>query len=158
MLRAVMLDFGTKWKDSLPFFEFSYNNSYQELKISFVWDDFSEVPVVGLDMIRDMSDKGDGVFLKMSPFKGTIIFGNKGKTSPRKYQPDPSHVLQLDEAELDETLSYFERPILILDRKDKKLRNNSIQTVKLLWSKHGVEEETWELEQDMRQRYPEIFV
>ncbi|XP_073123857.1 uncharacterized protein [Henckelia pumila] len=75
-----------------------------------------------------------------------------------KYQPDPSYVLQPNEAELYETLSYFERPIQILDRKDKQLRDKSIQLVKVQWSRHGVEEATWELEQDMRQRYPELFV
>ncbi|XP_073138475.1 uncharacterized protein [Henckelia pumila] len=56
----------------------------------------------------------------------------------RKYQPDPSRILQHDEAELDETLSYFERQIQILDRKEKQLRPKLIQLVKVQWSRHGV--------------------
>ncbi|XP_073120566.1 uncharacterized protein [Henckelia pumila] len=75
----------------------------------------------------------------------------------RKYEPDASHVLRSDEAELDETLSYVERPIQVLDHKEKQLRNKSISLVKVQWSRHGVEEATWEVEQDMRQRYPELF-
>ncbi|XP_073120153.1 uncharacterized protein [Henckelia pumila] len=47
----------------------------------------------------------------------------------RKYQPDASHVIQVDEAELDDTLSYFEKPIQIFDQKVKQLRNKSIQLV-----------------------------
>jgi hypothetical protein len=29
MLRACVISFGKKWKESLPYAEFSYNNSYQ---------------------------------------------------------------------------------------------------------------------------------
>ncbi|XP_073120645.1 uncharacterized protein [Henckelia pumila] len=75
----------------------------------------------------------------------------------RKYQPDVSNILQPDKAELDETLSYFEQPIQILDQKVKQLRNNSMQLVKVQWSRHGIEEATWETEEDMRQRFPELF-
>ncbi|XP_073159031.1 uncharacterized protein [Henckelia pumila] len=227
------------WQDLLPLVEFSYNNSYhasikmapfealygRKCRSPLFWDDLSEVPVTGPDMIRDMSDKikliqsrmraaqgrqakyanvrrrplsfepGDRVFLKISPFQGTVRFGKRGKLSPRyigpyeildrigdlayrlalppalsdihdafhvsmlkKYQPDPSHVLRPDEAELDETLSYFEQPIKIMDRKDKQLRNKLIPLVKVQWSRHGMEEATWELEQDMRQKYPELFI
>ena len=31
MLRACVLEFGAGWEDSLPYAEFSYNNSYQEI-------------------------------------------------------------------------------------------------------------------------------
>ncbi|XP_073121877.1 uncharacterized protein [Henckelia pumila] len=41
-------------------------------------------------------------------------------------QPDASHILKPNEAELDETLRYFEQPIQILDRKEKQLRNKTI--------------------------------
>ncbi|XP_073118696.1 uncharacterized protein [Henckelia pumila] len=68
----------------------------------------------------------------------------------RKYQPDLSHIIQVYEAELDETLSYFENPIQILDRKEKQLRNKTIPFVKILLSRHGFEEATWETEDDMR--------
>ncbi|XP_073049550.1 uncharacterized protein [Primulina eburnea] len=75
----------------------------------------------------------------------------------RKYHPDTSHVLPPDEVELDQTLSYIERPIQILDRKDKQLRNKLIPLIKVQWNRHGVEEATWELEDKMRQKYPELF-
>ncbi|XP_073119640.1 uncharacterized protein [Henckelia pumila] len=75
----------------------------------------------------------------------------------QKYQPDPSHVLHPDEAELDETLSYFEQPMQNLDQKEKQLRNKTIPLVKVEWGHHGVEESTWEVESDMRQRFSELF-
>jgi hypothetical protein len=45
----------------------------------------------------------------------------------------------------------------ILDRKDQVLRNDSISLVKVLWNNHSVEEVSWELEQEMRNRYPRLF-
>ena len=43
----------------------------------------------------------------------------------------------------------------ILDSTVKKLRNKEIPLVKVLWRNHGVEEATWEPEDDMRKDYPE---
>ena len=65
----------------------------------------------------------------------------------RKYISDPSHVLKIEEVELKDNLVYEERPVQILDRKIKELRNKSIPLVKVLWRNHKVEEATWEVEQ-----------
>ncbi|XP_027062827.2 uncharacterized protein [Coffea arabica] len=35
----------------------------------------------------------------------------------KKYHPDPSHVLQPESIEIDETLTYEEKPVKLLDRK-----------------------------------------
>ena len=59
--------------------------------------------------------------------------------------------------ELDQDLSYEEKPVQILDRKDKVLRSKTIALVKVLWRNNKVEEATWELESDMRERHPELF-
>ena len=75
----------------------------------------------------------------------------------RKYINDPSHVLRAEEVKLKENLIYQERPVQILDRKIKELRNTSIPLVKVLWRNHKVEEATWEVEQDIKDRYPELF-
>ena len=41
----------------------------------------------------------------------------------RKYVSDPSHVLQTGQVELSDKLEYEEKPVQILDRKVKELRN-----------------------------------
>ncbi|KAL0546071.1 hypothetical protein IC582_015976 [Cucumis melo] len=75
----------------------------------------------------------------------------------RKYVPDPSHVVDYEPLEIDENLSYVEQPIEVLAREVKTLRNKEIPLVKVLWRNHRVEEATWEREDDMRSRYPELF-
>ncbi|KAL0553796.1 hypothetical protein IC582_007700 [Cucumis melo] len=75
----------------------------------------------------------------------------------RKYVSDPSHVVDYEPLEIDENLSYTEQPVEVLAREVKTLRNKEIPLVKVLWQNHRVEEATWEREDDMRSRYPELF-
>ncbi|XP_062080733.1 uncharacterized protein LOC133785522 [Humulus lupulus] len=137
---------------------------------------------------------GDKVFLKVSPTKGVMRFGKKGKLGPsyvgpfeilerigpvayrlalppalasthnvfhismlKKYVSDLSHVLSYELLELQPDLSYEVKPVKILEWGIKELRTKRIPLVKVLWSNSAVEEATWELEDDMREKYPEIF-
>ena len=75
----------------------------------------------------------------------------------QKYVSNSTHVLSYENLELDQDLSYEENSLQILDQKDKVLRNKTIALVKVLWRNSKVEEATWELETDMRDRYPELF-
>ena len=75
----------------------------------------------------------------------------------RKYIADPSHVLRDKLVELKEYLTYEERPVHIVDRKDQVLRNKVIPLVKVLWMNHDSEEATWEREYQMQTQYPHLL-
>ena len=75
----------------------------------------------------------------------------------KKYVLDPSHVLTEEPIEVHEDLTYEEKPVKILDKQDKILRNKIIPLVKVLWRNHKIEEATWEREDDMKTQYPELF-
>ena len=75
----------------------------------------------------------------------------------RKYEPDPSQVLMWTEIPLREDLTYEEQPIMILDREFKVFHRREIPLVKVLWQYHGVEEATWQMESEMREKYPFLF-
>ncbi|KAJ8759615.1 hypothetical protein K2173_008815 [Erythroxylum novogranatense] len=75
----------------------------------------------------------------------------------RRYRSDPSHVIQADEVQLSDDLSYEELPVQILDTKEKVLRNKTVQLVKVLWKNHSVEEATWEPLEAMKEKYPHLF-
>ncbi|XP_075494739.1 uncharacterized protein LOC142532304 [Primulina tabacum] len=75
----------------------------------------------------------------------------------RKYMANPSHVLNFEPLQLTPNLSYEERPVQILDRQEKKLRNKLVKRVKVKWLNHSEEEATWESEPEMRDRYPKLF-
>ena len=71
---------------------------------------------------------------------------------------DPRQVLEeKEEVRIKEELSYPEYPIRILDKKEQVLRRRVIPYVKVQWSNHTPEEAMWELEERMRQNFPQIF-
>ena len=60
--------------------------------------------------------------------------------------------------QIQENLSYEEILIKILDRKEQVLRIKIIPIFKVLWRNHSTEDATWEAEEKMRQKYPNLFV
>ena len=112
---------------------------------------------------------GDKVFLKISPWRKILRFGQKSKLSPRfigpyeilerfgpvayrlalppklaklhdvfhvsmlrRYRSDESHILPVQEIQVQEDLSYDEEPKTILAREVKQLRNKQVPLVKVL--------------------------
>ncbi|XP_047267678.1 uncharacterized protein LOC124898098 [Capsicum annuum] len=68
-----------------------------------------------------------------------------------------SLVLPVEEIKVNDSLTYEEKPVAILDRQVRKLRSKEIASVKVLWRNQKVEEATWESENDMRVSYPSLF-
>ena len=51
----------------------------------------------------------------------------------QKYVADDSTVVHFDEIQVDDFLNYVERPVMVLDRKKKALRNKVVSLVKVQW-------------------------
>nr|CAD1834702.1 unnamed protein product [Ananas comosus var. bracteatus] len=75
----------------------------------------------------------------------------------RRYVFDPLHVIDFTPLELGEDLRYKERPVRILTRETKELRNRIIPYVRVQWSHHKEHEATWELETVMQESYSYLF-
>ena len=72
----------------------------------------------------------------------------------KKYVPSTSHILEHESVEIHEDLSFEEKPVWILDREVRTLRNKEIPVVKVLWRNHEIEESIWEREDKMKSSYP----
>ncbi|XP_042484809.1 uncharacterized protein LOC122065080 [Macadamia integrifolia] len=75
----------------------------------------------------------------------------------KRYVHDPSHVLPVEPEYLEADMTYTEQPAEILDRKVKILHNRSISYVKVRWADHSLEEASWEVEDEMKAKYPHLF-
>ncbi|GJW37463.1 hypothetical protein Tco_0060383 [Tanacetum coccineum] len=106
---------------------------------------------------------GDHVLLKVTPWKGVVRFGKKGKLAPRYVGPfeileriglkclaDANLHVSLDEIKLDKTLRFVEEPVKIMDQEIKKLKRRKIALVKVGWNSKCGPEFTWEHEDQMR--------
>ncbi|GJY80747.1 putative reverse transcriptase domain-containing protein [Tanacetum coccineum] len=94
MLRACVINIRKSWDRHLPLVEFSYNNSYHT---SIKAAPFEAIHIqAARDGQKSYADKrrkplkfqvGDKVMLKVSPSKGVIRFGKRGKLNPRYIGP-----------------------------------------------------------------------
>ena len=75
----------------------------------------------------------------------------------RKYTPDPAHVVDWGQIEVDTDGTFEEGPVCILDNCDQVLRCKTVRLVRVLWRHYRVEESTWECEYTMRTTYPFLF-
>ncbi|GKB93967.1 putative reverse transcriptase domain-containing protein [Tanacetum coccineum] len=94
MLRACVIDFEKSWDRHFPLVEFSYNNSYHaSIKAAPFEGRKCRSPICWSESYADVRRKpmefsvGDMVMLKVSPWKGVIHFGKRGKLSPRYVRP-----------------------------------------------------------------------
>ncbi|GKD04822.1 putative reverse transcriptase domain-containing protein [Tanacetum coccineum] len=97
MLRACVMDFGKGWDRHLLLIEFSYNNSYhtsikaapfealysRKCRSPICWAKVGGAQLTGPEIFQ----VGDKVMLKLSPWKGVIRFGKRGKLNPRYIGP-----------------------------------------------------------------------
>ncbi|GJT91322.1 putative reverse transcriptase domain-containing protein, partial [Tanacetum coccineum] len=87
----------------------------------------------------------DKVMLKVSPWKGVVRFGKRGKLNPRYVGPFKCHTdeplaVSLDGLNLDDKLHFVEELVEIVDREVKRLKRSRIPLVKVRWnSKRGPE-------------------
>ncbi|GKA97113.1 hypothetical protein Tco_0825007 [Tanacetum coccineum] len=64
----------------------------------------------------------------------------------------------LNEIKVDKTLHFVEEPVEIMDREIKMLKRRKIAPVKVRWNSKRGPEFTWEHEDQMRIKYPQLFV
>ncbi|GKE86975.1 hypothetical protein Tco_1564450 [Tanacetum coccineum] len=209
MLRAYVIEFGGSWDVHLP--------------SPVLWAKIREGSLIGPELVQETTDKvvvikeklksarerhksyadnrrkplefevGDHVMLKVSPWKGVVRFGKKGKLAyvrpfkilerigPVAYRlrlpeeligvHDTFHVLNLkkclgnanlhvplNEIKIDKTLHFFEEPVEIMDREVRSLKRSRIPCVKVCWNSKRGPEFTWEREDYMKSKYPQLFV
>ncbi|KAI3784115.1 hypothetical protein L1987_43207 [Smallanthus sonchifolius] len=137
---------------------------------------------------------GDMVLLKVSPWKGVIRFGKRGKLNPRYVGPfkilkrigpvayqldlpeglsgvhnvfhisnlkkclaDESLEVPLEKLHIVEQLRFIEDPMEIMDREVKTLKRSKIPIVRVGLNSKLVPEFTWEREDQMMRKYPNLF-
>ncbi|GJZ12341.1 putative reverse transcriptase domain-containing protein [Tanacetum coccineum] len=160
-----------------------------------IWTEVGESQLIGPELVQEMTEKifqikerlktarsrqksyadkrrkplefkvGDRVLLKVSPWKGVVRFGKKGKLAPRYVGPFEivecvgllDVQVPFDEIEIDENLRFVEEPIEIVDRDVKKLKRRRIPLVKVRWNSRQGAEYTWEREDQFRKKYPNLF-
>ncbi|GJZ07649.1 hypothetical protein Tco_0541442 [Tanacetum coccineum] len=184
---VVLADAAEKVRDAIGF-ECCLASSSGWTKSPVLWAEIGESSLTGLKLVQETTDK-------VSPWKGVMRFGKKGKLASRYVGPfeileriglvayrlrlpeelssvhDTFHVsnlkkcledanlhVPLGEIKVDKTLRFFEEPVEIMDQEIKKLKRKKIALVKVRWNSKRGPGFTWEHEDQMRIKYPQLFV
>nr|XP_028962236.1 uncharacterized protein LOC114826309 [Malus domestica] len=179
--------FGDVWHKHLDLMEFAYNNSYhssigmspfealygKSCRTLLCWLKVGERVLVGPEIVDETThniqviksnlkaaqDRQKSLADKhaMDTVYKVIDWDVFHVSMLRHHVSDPSHVIPPQPLEINPDLTYDKEPVMILDWKDKVLRNKTVRLVKFLWRNHSVEEATWETEDRMRDMYPRLF-
>ncbi|GJW50393.1 putative reverse transcriptase domain-containing protein [Tanacetum coccineum] len=106
---------------------------------------------------------GDKVMLKVSPWKGVIqklsrVNSTFHVSNLKKCFVDEPLAIPLEEIQIDDKLNFIEEPVKIMDREVKRLKQSRIPIVKFQWNSRRGPEFTWEREDQMKKKYPHLFV
>ena len=75
----------------------------------------------------------------------------------RKYLRVPEKVIDIEKLQVEPDLVYPEHPIKIIDHKTRVTRNQTSNFYKVQWSNHSEREATWETEDFIRSKCPELL-
>ncbi|XP_073121406.1 uncharacterized protein [Henckelia pumila] len=168
MLRATIMDFGPTWHDHLALVEFAYNKSYHRSIGMAPFEAYIDAVVVGehvflrvsslrkvmrfelkgklsprfINMFEILEKVGDVAYSLAFPPYLSDIHDLFHVSLLRQYVENESHILHPTEVKLDQDLSYVERPLRILHRKDKVLCNKRIPLVMVQLQRRRNEEAT----------------
>ncbi|GJU68257.1 hypothetical protein Tco_1254516 [Tanacetum coccineum] len=145
------------------------------------WTKYWESSLTGLELVQETTDK-------VTPWKGVVHFGKKGKlagpfkilkriglvayrlrlseelnsvhhvSNVKKCLADASLHVSLDEIKVDKTLLFVEEPVEIMEREIKKLKRKNIALVKARWNSKRSHGFTWDHEDQIRIKYPQLFM
>ncbi|GKB94350.1 putative reverse transcriptase domain-containing protein [Tanacetum coccineum] len=76
----------------------------------------------------------------------------------KKCLVDEPLTILLDEIQIDDKLNFIEEPVEIMDREVKWLKQSRIPIMKVRWNSRRWPEFTWERKDQMKKKYPHLFV
>ncbi|GJR66660.1 putative reverse transcriptase domain-containing protein [Tanacetum coccineum] len=168
MLRACVIDFGGSWDVHLPLAEFSYNNSYhtsircapfealygRKCRSPVSWAKIGEGSLIGPELVQETTDKVVVIKERLQAARDRQKSYADNRRKPLEFEVGDRVMLKVSPWK---GVVHFGKKE-ILDREVKSLKRSKISLVKVRWDSKRGPEFTWEREDFMKSKYPQLFV
>ncbi|GKA90121.1 hypothetical protein Tco_0811933 [Tanacetum coccineum] len=170
-LRACVMDFGKGWDRHLPLAEVG---DAQLTGPEIVYETTEKIIQIK-KRIQAARDRQKSYADRRRPFKiiakvGTLAYrlelpeqlsrvhSTFHVSNLKKCFVDEPLAIPLDEIQIDDKLNFIEEPVEIKDREVKRLKQSHIPVVKVRCNSRQGPEFTWERDDQMKKKYPHLFV
>jgi len=106
---------------------------------------------------RILERKGNVAYKVQLPVELRAIFPVFHVSQLRKCLRVPEERVEVQNIKLKSNLVYEEKPLAVVDRKERLTHNQVVKLYKVLWSNHGEEDATWEIEDSLKEVYKTLF-
>ncbi|GJV62214.1 putative reverse transcriptase domain-containing protein [Tanacetum coccineum] len=179
MLRACVIDFGKGWDRHLPLVEFSYNNSYRtsikdapfealygrKCRLPICWAEVGDAQLTGPEIVHETTEKIIQIKKRIQATRDRQKSYTDRRRKPLEFKVkdkkcfvDEPLAILLDEIQIDDKLNFIEEPVEIMDREVKRLKQSRFPIMNIRWNSRRGPKFTWEREDQMKKKYPHLFV
>nr|GEU92094.1 putative reverse transcriptase domain-containing protein [Tanacetum cinerariifolium] len=110
------------------------------------------------DMLRILAKMRTVAYRLELPEKLSHVHSTFHVSNLKKCLSDEPLAIPLDEIHVDDKLIFIEKPIEVMGREVKVLKQRRIPIVKVHWNSRRGPKYTWEREDQMQKKYPHLFV
>ncbi|GJY46030.1 putative reverse transcriptase domain-containing protein [Tanacetum coccineum] len=130
----------------------------QQLEIpEWKWENITMDFITKLPMAKVVEQVGLVAYRLRLPQKLICIHDTFHVSNLKKCLADVNLHVPLEEIKINDKLRFVKEPIEIMDREVKKLKRSWIPIVKVRWNSRRGPEFTWEREDEMKHKNPQLF-
>ncbi|GJZ00020.1 putative reverse transcriptase domain-containing protein [Tanacetum coccineum] len=141
MLRTCVIDFGNGWERHLPLIEFLYNNNAQLTGPELIHETTEKIVQIKqrIQAARDRQKSyadvrpqvGDVSYRLELPQQLSRVHSTFHVSNLKKCLSDEPLAIPLDEIHIDDKLHFVEKPVEIMDREVKRVKQSRIPSIKV---------------------------
>ncbi|GJW76165.1 putative reverse transcriptase domain-containing protein [Tanacetum coccineum] len=152
----------------------------QKCRSPVCWAEVEDVQLTGLEIIHERTEKiiqiksriqaahdrqksyadgkvGTVAYRLELPQQLSMVHSTFHVSNLKKCLSDEPLAIPLDEIHIDDRLHFVEKPVEIIDREVKWLKQSRIPIIKVRWNSRRGPEFTWEREVQFQKKYPHLF-
>ncbi|GKD72815.1 putative reverse transcriptase domain-containing protein, partial [Tanacetum coccineum] len=156
----ITMDFVTKLPRTLSGYDTIWALYGRKCRSPICWAELGDAQLTGPELIHETTEKIVQIKQRDQAARNRQKSYADVRHKPLEFQKclsDEPLAILLDEIHIDDKLHFVEKPVEIMDREVKRLKQSHILIIKVRWNSMRGPEFTWEREDQFWKKYPHLF-